>query len=173
MSTSLLKYITFLPGGAGDCEAKAPEKLDVDELADHVEKQKLTDDDEAVTAECATSSEGAKKKKRKKKKKGSDAKKQQTNPPSIPIVELFPDGNYLPGEIMEYVLPQDSRMAKDRFTSEEAKTLDILQTDIYKEARLAAEAHRHTRRYMQEYIKPGMTMINIAETLEGISPEDD
>ena len=32
---------------------------------------------------------------------------------------------------------------------------------MYKELRLAAESHRQTRKYMQSYIKPGMTMIHI------------
>ena len=35
-----------------------------------------------------------------------------------------------------------SSMAKDRFTSEEARCLDRLQLDLYKDARLAAEVHR-------------------------------
>ena len=33
--------------------------------------------------------------------------KQQTSPPSIPISELFPEGNYPEGEIMEYPVVQD------------------------------------------------------------------
>lgn len=37
--------------------------------------------------------------------------------------------------------------AKDRFTSEEAKGLDRMHTDLYKEARLAAEAHRQVHVY--------------------------
>ncbi|KAK2148678.1 hypothetical protein LSH36_487g01046 [Paralvinella palmiformis] len=146
---------------------------------------------EALTVPPAT--EGKKKKKKKKKGGGGEpaqtnenavdelneqmdkqkledgGKKVQTDPPSIPIIELFPDGNYPLGELVDYVLPQDSRMAKDRFTSEEARTMDTLQTDLYKEARLAAEAHRHTRRYIRDYIKPGLTMMDIAETLEVIS----
>lgn len=36
----------------------------------------------------------------------------------------------------------DYRTAKDRFTSEEARTLERLHNDIYAEARQAAEAHR-------------------------------
>lgn len=36
----------------------------------------------------------------------------------------------------------DYRTAKDRYTSEEARTLDRLHNDMYAEARQAAEAHR-------------------------------
>ena len=57
-------------------------------------------------------------------------------------------------------------MAKDRYTSEEARARDRLQNDIYKEMRVAAEAHRQTRRYIRELIKPGMRLIDICETLE-------
>lgn len=60
----------------------------------------------------------------------------------------------------------DDRKAKDRFTDEEKKALDRLHNDIYNELRQAAEAHRQTRQYMQKYIKPGMSMIQICEELE-------
>ena len=46
---------------------------------------------------------------------------------------------------MDYPVVADDRMAKDRFTSEEKKALDRSQTDIYNEARCAAEAHRQVR----------------------------
>lgn len=63
--------------------------------------------------------------------------------------------------MQEYPTVQDGRTGKDRITSEETKAMDRLNEDIYKEARLAAEAHRQTRQYMQSYIKPGMKMIDI------------
>jgi hypothetical protein len=31
---------------------------------------------------------------------------QQTNPPSIPICELYPDGNYPEGQILEHPTPK-------------------------------------------------------------------
>ncbi|ELU12224.1 hypothetical protein CAPTEDRAFT_226207 [Capitella teleta] len=67
---------------------------------------------------------------------------------------------------MEYSVSDDGRTAKDRYSSEEAKSHDRLQQDLYGELRCAAEAHRQTRQYMQTYIKPGKTMIDICETLE-------
>ena len=33
-------------------------------------------------------------------------KKQQTNPPSIPIVDLYPDGEFPLGEVHEYKSPK-------------------------------------------------------------------
>lgn len=125
-------------------------------------------DDEA--AEDGPADEAAKKKKKKKNKnknKGKvDKKTGQTNPPSIPIVELFPDGNFPEGEILKHPTFTDDRKAADRFTSEEKRALDRMHADIYKELRLAAEAHRQTRQYIQNWVKPGMTMIQICEELE-------
>lgn len=60
----------------------------------------------------------------------------------------------------------DATTAKDRLTSEEKRALDRKHQDIYNELRLAAEAHRQTRQYMQKWIKPSMTMIEICEELE-------
>lgn len=96
-------------------------------------------------------------------------KAKQTDPPSIPIVELFKDGNYPIGEIQDYPVVKDYRTAGDRMSLEEKRSYEKANEDTYKEARIAAEAHRQTRKYMQNYIKPGMTMIHICETLEGIS----
>lgn len=36
--------------------------------------------------------------------------RQQTNPPSIPISDLFPDGNFPEGEIMEHPTPKNSSL---------------------------------------------------------------
>ncbi|KAH8249288.1 hypothetical protein KR032_008124 [Drosophila birchii] len=105
----------------------------------------------------------------KKKANNKGKKSGQTDPPTIPIAKLFPDGNFPEGEIVEHPTPKDmadDRTAKDRFTSEEKRALDRMNNDIYQELRQAAEAHRQTRQYMQRYIKPGMTMIQICEELE-------
>lgn len=41
----------------------------------------------------------------------------------------------------------------------------LCQSD-WNDVRRAAEAHRHTRRYIQSIIKPGMKMIDIADEIE-------
>ena len=46
--------------------------------------------------------------------------------------------------------------AKARFTSEEARAVDRIQLDMYNEVRQAAEAHRQTRKHIQNWVKPGM-----------------
>lgn len=106
---------------------------------------------------------------KKKNNKGKKAGGCQTYPPTIPISELYPNGNFPEGQIMEHPTPKDlpdDRTAKDRFTSEEKRALDRMNNEIYQELRQAAEAHRQTRQHMQKYIKPGMTMIQICEELE-------
>ena len=94
---------------------------------DEDEDDKLVTDLNGVTLNV----DAAKKKKKKKKKKktdgtaagaatgttatttiasgggGSKPSKVQTSPPSIPICELFTDGNYPVGEIMNHPVPRD------------------------------------------------------------------
>ncbi|XP_034946638.1 methionine aminopeptidase 2 [Chelonus insularis] len=127
--------------------------------------KKENDNDEA--GENDGEAEDVKKKKKKRKPRGK-SNKQQTDPPSIPVAELYPDGNFPIGQIMEHPSAAgiDDRTAKDRFTSEEAKALDRSQNDIYNEARQAAEAHRQTRKHIMKWVKPGMTMIEICNELE-------
>lgn len=144
-------------------ENENAEDGEVIEVTAKLNGQNLLNGDE----EGEATGEAAKKKKKKKKGGG----KQQTVPPSIPVCELFPDGNYPEGEIMKHpdVHGGCCQTAKDRFTDEEKRALDRANNYIYQEVRLAAEAHRQTRQYMREFIKPGKTMIEICETLEGIS----
>ncbi|XP_059062138.1 methionine aminopeptidase 2 [Achroia grisella] len=118
--------------------------------------------------ETAGDDEKKKKKKKNKNKSGKGPSKEQTNPPTIPIAELYPDGNFPEGQIMEHGPAEgiSEQTAKDRFTSEEKRALDRMQQDIYQEIRHAAEAHRQTRDHIRKWIKPGMTMIQICEELE-------
>ncbi|KAI9095919.1 methionine aminopeptidase 2-like protein [Phlyctochytrium arcticum] len=114
--------------------------------------------------------EKKKKKKKKPKKKtnaaanGTGAVKArtvQTDPPTVPVSELFPDGNFPEGETSEYL--NDNAY---RTTSEEKRYLERMQQDIYNDLRKAAEVHRTVRKYAQSKIKPGMTTTEIAELIE-------
>lgn len=142
-------------------------------VAESADNNDDSGDDDAETAGTGTG-DADKKKKKKKNKSKSKGKSgetkvvdgQQTNPPSIPIAKLYPDGNYPEGEIQMHPTFTDDRKAKDRFTSEEKRALDRAENDIYNELRLAAEAHRQTRQYIQKWVKPGMTMIEICNELE-------
>jgi len=154
------------------------------------EQDEEDDDNEDDKAENPNGGTGAAKKKKKKKKKkageegaaqttsttttttnGPKPAKKQTNPPSIPICELYPDGNFPQGQIVPHGVPkdQDESLALNRMTNEEKKSLELAHIDFYKDLRQAAEAHRQTRKYVMSWIKPGMRMIDIAEKLEECS----
>ncbi|ODM90611.1 Methionine aminopeptidase 2 [Orchesella cincta] len=88
----------------------------------------------------------------------------QTSPkPTIPIDELFPNKNYPVGQIMEHSKLKNQKLDQ----MQEKKMLEKLNEDTYQDIRRAAEAHRQTRTYIRDFIKPGMSMIQICEELEG------
>jgi len=125
------------------------------------------EDDDEAQADGASQDGAPEAEKKKKKKKNKSKKKkdplQQTDPPSIPVDELFPSGEFPEGEIQQY---KDDNLW--RTTSEEKRELERLQKPIYNSVRRAAEVHRQVRKYMRSIIKPGMLMIDLCETLENM-----
>ncbi|CAL2244233.1 unnamed protein product [Prunus armeniaca] len=112
----------------------------------------------------------AKKKKKKSKSKKKKALQEQTNPqsmqaqtdpPSIPVVDLFPSGEFLEGEIQLY---KDDNLW--RSTSEEKRELERVEKPMYNSVRRAAEVHRQVRKYIKGILRPGMLMTELCETLE-------
>jgi len=109
------------------------------------------------------------KKKKKKKKKGgaggdSKSRSGQTVPPSIPVSKLFCDGKFPEGEIQEhpgenntYRITSEEKRAEERNSVAQQKLSDI---------REAAEIHRQVRQDFQKWVKPGMTMIEVAQRIE-------
>ena len=108
---------------------------------------------ENENGEDGSAPEKAKKKKKKKKKGGG---KKQTDPPSIPITEMFPNNSYPVGEIMDHPTFSDERKARNRVSAEETKAMEAPFEDIYHDFRRAAECHRTTRQWVQSWIKPGI-----------------
>jgi len=146
----------------GKLEQSQVENAKVEEHVDENEEE----DEEADNVDESDPKKPKKKKKKNKKKKSA---KQQTDPPSIPIKELFPNHIYPVGELLDHPTSLDGTTAKDRQTSAEKKANLTANFDYYNDVRQAAESHRQTRKYMQSYIKPGMKMIDICTTLEDIS----
>ena len=123
--------------------------------ADKKARQKAKKDAESITdanpdagdkektpensGENATASKSSKKKNKSKGKSGGGGgnagANTQTDPPSIPVSQLFPSGNYPEGQIMDHPIANDDAKAKQRFTSEEARALDRAQLDMYNEIR--------------------------------------
>mmetsp|Transcript_10944 Transcript_10944/g.22473 ORF Transcript_10944/g.22473 Transcript_10944/m.22473 type:complete len:432 (+) Transcript_10944:1-1296(+) len=88
----------------------------------------------------------------------------QTEPPTIPVSQLYKGKKFPTGEIMEY--HQDFN--RSRITDEEKMALDgrIADTGFYETVREAAEVHRQVRSYAQSFIKPGIKLIDMCERLE-------
>ncbi|KAJ3179833.1 Methionine aminopeptidase 2B [Geranomyces variabilis] len=160
------------------------EKLDALSLADKAEETSAqdqaeaddSDNEEEVAADGGADPTAAKKKKKKKPKKKKKAagaageggvaaaaagSLKQTSPPTIPVSKLFPNGSYPEGQLEEY---RDDNAY--RTTSEEKRYLERMELDHYTDLRRAAEVHRQVRRYAQDNIKPGMSMIEITEMIE-------
>ena len=117
-------------------------------------------DDDAGAGSTATGAAKKKKKRKPKKKKGGA--KTQSDPPRVPVSQLFPNHVYPVGEEVEY---KDDN--KYRTTSEEKRHLDRMRDDNFlKDYRQGAEIHRQVRQYARRMIKPGMCLTEIAENIE-------
>nr|CDS15799.1 methionyl aminopeptidase 2 [Echinococcus granulosus] len=110
--------------------------------------------------------QSASEKKRKPKKRPS---LKQTDPPTVPICQLYPNKDFPLGEIMEYTSLTDGRTAANRMTSQELRLHDEARLEIYQDLRQAAEVHRTVRQYMRPLLKPGVRLFDFCEQLEATS----
>ncbi|KAI9737796.1 MAG: Methionine aminopeptidase 2 [Cirrosporium novae-zelandiae] len=117
--------------------------------------------DEHVGAPEAGADGAAKKKKKRKNKKKKKTAHVQTSPPTVPVSQLFPNGQYPKGEEVPYINENAFRT-----TNEEKRYLDNMNTEFLTEYRQAAEVHRQVRQWAQKSIKPGQTLTEIAEGIE-------
>lgn len=121
--------------------------------------------DEGATG-AQVDGEGAAKKKKKKNKKKKKKKKAttQSEPPRVPLSQLFPNGAYPAGEEVEY----DGDENRYRTTSEEVREREraLFNEDFLRDYRHAAETHRQVRQSAQRWIQPGMSLTEIANGIE-------
>jgi methionyl aminopeptidase len=112
-----------------------------------------------------TTTASKKKRKRNKKKKkvaaSNGAAQTQSSPPRVPLSELFPNGDYPEGEVQQYVGPL-TKTTEVRYLARQAGR----DENFLPNYRKAAEVHRQTRQYIQSTVKPGDTVLNIAEGIE-------
>ncbi|KIW74624.1 methionine aminopeptidase 2-1 [Fonsecaea pedrosoi CBS 271.37] len=102
-----------------------------------------------------------KKSKKKKKKVPALAPVEQSSPPTVLLSDLFSSGQYPEGEIQSYT---EARTAAAE-ARQEARS--HWQDDSFlQNYRKAAEAHRQTRQWVQECVKPGHTLLEVAEGIE-------
>src|SRR5271163_4931810 len=142
---------------------KATPQTSLTGSADKSDPQGSDDDEDEEEPQVAASTNGVAKKKKKKKpkKKKSAAAKVQSDPPRVPVANLFPNGQYPVGEEVEY---QNENAY--RTTSEEKRHLDRMNADFLTDYRHGAEVHRQVRQWAQTWIKPGQTLHEIAEGIE-------
>jgi methionyl aminopeptidase len=131
--------------------------------ADHDDSD---DENEAEDGAPETGEGAAKKKKKRKPRKkkkagGASGPKTQTSPPRVPLHEIILNDAYPEGEICEYLNENAYRT-----TSEEKRHLDRMNNDFLTDYRRGAEIHRNVRQWAQKWIKPGMSLTEIAEGIE-------
>mmetsp|Transcript_33269 Transcript_33269/g.60983 ORF Transcript_33269/g.60983 Transcript_33269/m.60983 type:complete len:499 (+) Transcript_33269:63-1559(+) len=80
---------------------------------------------------------------------------------NIPVGDQYPEADFPLGEVQEYTGNNAFRS-----TSAEKRELERLHAYDYEKIRRAAECHRQVRRYVQSYMRPGLTMIDIVQRLE-------
>ncbi|KAL2612746.1 hypothetical protein R1flu_024438 [Riccia fluitans] len=143
---------------------KAAKVAAVEDVVERIDAIQLTpekeEEVEGEEGDASTGADGAKKKKSKSKSKKKKALA-QTDPPSIPVKDLFPNGEFPEGETQAY---KDDNVW--RLTSEEKREQERLEKPMYNAVRQAAEVHRQVRTYIRKYAKPGVAMVDICETLE-------
>ncbi|BEI85096.1 hypothetical protein CcaverHIS002_0504970 [Cutaneotrichosporon cavernicola] len=159
-----INSVTMAPVALPKVDDLRIEDKEEDKKPDEVEDEgdEGEDDDE----EGPAGGDAQKKKKKKKKpKKKKAAAMVQSEPPRVGLSKIFRNGVYPVGEEVEY---KDDTTC--RITSEEMREKErLLQgdpTDTYQNIRKAAEVHRQVRQYAARNIKPGMTMIEIADMIE-------
>lgn len=79
----------------------------------------------------------------------------------VGIKFCYKKGDFPLGEIISY--------GEARVTGEEERERERAETVNYDDLRRAAEAHRQTRKHIQQWIKPGMTTLEIVKELESTS----
>lgn len=89
----------------------------------------------------------------------------QSDPPTIPVAKLFPEGHFPHGEELPHPLDCNAY----RVTSEEKRYLERLHSSTVEELREAAEVHRTVRKYAQSIIRPGIRLVDMCEQIEDMN----
>ncbi|KAB8239843.1 methionine aminopeptidase 2 [Aspergillus alliaceus] len=145
-------------GGAAKADAPTAGQAEAGEAEDDSDDDA---DEGNAAAESGANGAAKKKKKRKSKKKKKGGAKVQSEPPRVPLSQLFAGKQFPEGEIVEY---KDENLY--RTTNEEKRYLDRMNNDFLQEYRQGAEVHRQVRQYAQKTIRPGQTLTEIAEGIE-------
>lgn len=124
------------------------------------------DDDEVHATSSVSLTDKKKRKKSKKSKKRKKASVTQSSPPRVPLHELFPSGSYPAGELCDYGAPlETTTRAKDPEKRVPAHR-PLEDAAVLADYRKAAEVHRQVRRWVQDSVKPGQELTDIAVGIE-------
>lgn len=107
-----------------------------------------------------------KKKKSKKSKKKKASASKQTSPPTIALDKLFPTGNYPAGRILDYASHHGTARRTESSGSLIPVAFDLEETTFLNNYRKAAEVHRQTRKWAQEFARPGVGLTSIADGVD-------
>jgi len=91
----------------------------------------------------------------------------QTDPPTVPVEDLFRGREYPKGQITPHPLESNTY----RETDAEKRAHDRMMSDIYAKVRHASEVHREVRSYAQSFIKPGIKLADMCQLLENKNRE--
>ncbi|KEF63608.1 methionyl aminopeptidase [Exophiala aquamarina CBS 119918] len=116
---------------------------------------------EAPWSTEAVNGQKKRKKPKKKKNKSPPLPMKQSSPPRVLLSDLFPSGVYPEGETQVYTKARSASFEARYDTRLYTKDEEFLQN-----YRKAAEVHRQARQWAQETVKPGHTLLNIAEGIE-------
>ncbi|KKY21308.1 putative methionine aminopeptidase 2b [Phaeomoniella chlamydospora] len=131
-----------------------------EEADDYFEAERLMKNEE-------TGKKKKRKNKAKRKKRGKTASPlAQSSPPRVALSTLNPSGIYPEGEIVPHLNCEDNT---SRTTAEEVRYLSLVHNmddEFLSDYRQAAEVHRQVRQWIQQTVKPGHTMSQIAQDIE-------
>ncbi|OAQ78176.1 methionine aminopeptidase 2 [Purpureocillium lilacinum] len=131
------------------------------------------DEEEAAKATAALdfvnvgSADASKKKKRKRpKRKNKAAVLKQSSPPKVALADLFPSGEYPEGEKLSYgsAFGTTARVKAPELRRGGHRPLE--DSTVLNDYRKAAEVHRQVRQWVQQTVKPGQTLTEIATGIE-------
>jgi methionyl aminopeptidase len=92
----------------------------------------------------------------------------QTDPPTIPVADLFKGKEWPTGEVSPH---PNSSSASSRESAAELRAREVLHEDLVSKVRLGAEIHRQVRAYAQGIIQPGIKLEDMCTALENKNRE--
>ncbi|KAM4056645.1 metallopeptidase family M24 domain-containing protein [Hirsutella rhossiliensis] len=129
------------------------------------------DDDEPHDAapalmKTASAVSNKKKKRNRPRRKNKASVPKQSSPPRVPLHDIFPSGNYPVGELLSYGVASETtiRTKAPELRYEAHRSLE--DSAFLNDYRKAAEVHRQVRQSVQQTVKPGQTLTDIAVGIE-------